>query len=76
MRERIHTVRLQCPSFWVDARYVRINGRWIVSADTPDGPTLGYGFSGIQALLMALEPFDGLIEELLASAPRELVIAY
>ena len=76
MPDRIHTVRLECPSFWVDVRCGQINGRWIASADTPDGPTLGYGPSSIQAMWMALEPFTGLIEELLASVPAALAGDY
>jgi hypothetical protein len=76
MPYRIHTLRLECSTFWVDARYVRVSGRWIASADTPNGPTLGYGPSAFQALWMALEPFEGLAEELLASAPAHVVGDY
>jgi len=73
---RIHTLRLSCSAFWLDTRYVRVNGRWIASADTPHGPTLGYGSSAFQALWMALEPFEGLVEELLASAPAHVIGEY
>lgn len=76
MSYRIHTLRLECSVFWVDARYTRINGRWIASIDTPGGPTLGYGPSAFTALWMALEPFEGLVDELLASAPTHVVGDY
>ena len=35
--------RLYCRYFWVDARLSRLNGRWVASVDTPDGPSLGWG---------------------------------
>jgi hypothetical protein len=28
------------PSLWVEVRLTHIDGRWIASADTPDGPSL------------------------------------
>src|SRR5919106_4976704 len=36
-------LRLRCSAFWVDVRLREINGRWIASADTLDGPSLGLG---------------------------------
>jgi hypothetical protein len=45
------------------------NGRWVASADTPDGPILGLGDSAIEAVEHALEPFDGALDELVASLP-------
>jgi hypothetical protein len=63
-------VRLSCSSFWVDVRLLEIDGRWIASADTPDGPSLGLGYDAVQAIEAALEPFEGAVEELLASLPR------
>jgi hypothetical protein len=60
-------LRLHCSLFYVDVRLREFNGRWLASADTPDGPTLGYGMSPVGALWAALEPFDGVIEELLAT---------
>lgn len=65
-------VRLYCSLFHVDVRLREFNGRWLASADTPDGPSLGWGMSAVGALWMALEPFDEVIEELLASASNEL----
>jgi hypothetical protein len=66
------TLRLTYSAFWVDVRLRAINGRWIASADTPDGPSLGLGHQAIDAIAPALEPFDGIVEELLASAPLTL----
>jgi hypothetical protein len=63
-------LRLSCSSFWVDVRLREINGRWIASADTPDGPSLGLGKGAIEAVERALEPFEGIVDELLASLPR------
>jgi hypothetical protein len=62
-------LRLSCSSVWVDVRLREINGRWIASADTPDGPTLGLGKGAIEAVEHALEPFEGIVDELLASLP-------
>jgi hypothetical protein len=62
-------LRLNCSTFWVDVRLREINGRWIASADTPGGPTLGLGKGAIEAVEHALEPFEGIVEELLASLP-------
>lgn len=55
--------------FCVDVRLLEINGRWIASADTVDGPTLGYGTTSFDALWQALAPYDGVIRGLLASLP-------
>ncbi len=76
MHGRIHTLRLECPVFWVDARCGRVSGSWIASADTPDGPSLGYGRSATEAISMALEPFDGVVEELLSSVLAQLAEDY
>lgn len=61
--------RLTCSAFWVDLRLRELRGRWIASADTPDGPSLGLGKGAVEAIEAALEPFDGVISELLASLP-------
>jgi len=60
-------LRLRCSTFWVDVRLREIGGRWIASADTPDGPSLGLGLGAVEAIEAALEPFEGLVDELLAS---------
>lgn len=65
-------LRLRCELFWVDVRLALINGRWIASADTPDGPSIGLDRMPRQALRQALAPFEGIVDELLASAPPEL----
>jgi hypothetical protein len=64
------TLRLTCSCFWVGVRLREINGRWIASADTPNGPSLGLGERAIDAIAQALEPFEGIADELLASLPR------
>jgi hypothetical protein len=52
-------------------RLLEVNGRWIASADTVDGPTLGCGTTSFDALWQALAPFDRVIGGLLASMPTE-----
>jgi hypothetical protein len=64
------TLRLTCSAIWVEVRLREINGRWIASADTPDGPSLGLGLEARDAVEGALEPFAGIVDELLASLPR------
>ena len=63
-------LRLTCSASWVGVRLREINGRWIASADTPDGPSLGLGDRAIDAIAQALEPFERIVDELLASVPR------
>jgi hypothetical protein len=65
-------LRLTCSAFWVDVRLLEVNGRWIASADTPDGPSLGLGERAIEAIEDALEPFEGIVSELLATVPGTL----
>ncbi|HEY7332211.1 MAG TPA: hypothetical protein VH859_04545 [Candidatus Limnocylindria bacterium] len=69
----MHHLRLSCEALWVDVRVAGFNGRWIASADGPGGPSLGLGWTPRQALIRSLEPFDGLIDELLASVPDVLL---
>ena len=71
----MHQLSLHCSLFYVDVRLRDFNGRWLASADTPKGPTVGCGMSPVGALWMALEPFDPVIEELLASLSDELTRA-
>ena len=69
----VQTVRLNCSQFYVDARLTALEGgRWLASADTPDGPTMGTGATAIDALIEALEPFAGELGELLACLPPAL----
>lgn len=63
---------LSCATFWVDVRLTHIDGRWLASADTPDGPSLGLGWQPLEALGEAREPFDGAVDELLQSLPDVL----
>ena len=48
-----------------------MNARWLGSADTPDGPSLGFGLDAAPGMIHALEPFDGLIDDLLQTAPSD-----
>ena len=64
-------VRLTCSALWVDVRLREINGRWIASADTPSGPSLGLGHDAMEAIADAVEPFGGIGDELLASVPSK-----
>jgi hypothetical protein len=48
-------LRLTCATFWVDVRLREMNGRWLASADTPDGPSLGLGLGAMEAIEAALE---------------------
>jgi hypothetical protein len=63
-------IRLTCATLGVDVRLREMNGRWLASADTPDGPSLGLGLGAMEAIEAALEPFGGIVDELLASLPR------
>jgi hypothetical protein len=63
------TLRLTCEAFWVDIRLSEINGRWLASADTPDGPSVGLGVGAIEAIEGALARYQGAIEDLMASLP-------
>ena len=65
-------MRLFCDDFWVDVRLTEFDGRWLASADTPRGPTLGWATSPLAATIDALAPFAGRIEALMATAPPEL----
>ena len=65
----LRTYGLQCSLFGVEVRTRRLNGRWIASADTADGPTLGRGGTEFEAIWEALAPFEIIVDELLASLP-------
>lgn len=69
----VRTVRLTCLPFSVDARRTAVEGGgWLASADTPDGPMMGTGETPVDALIVALAPFQGVIDELLACLPPDL----
>ena len=63
-------IRLRCPEVYVDLRLVGVDGRWMAVADTPDGPSIGWGHLPLNAAIMALQPFDHYLEELLLSVSR------
>lgn len=65
-------MRLVCPNFWADVRLRQVRGRWIASADTPNGGSVGVSFFPRHALTAALQPFHGMVDELMESAPAEL----
>jgi len=69
----VRSFRLSYGNFWVGVRMFEVNGRWTASADTPDGPSLGIGITPMSALVDALDAFEGAIDELLATAPRDLI---
>ncbi len=68
----VRTMRLVCSGFWADVRLTQLHGRWVASADTPAGPSMGLGWFPIDALEAALEPFDGFVEELMTTVPEDL----
>ena len=68
---RVREIRLLSSLFWVDVRLSQLDGKWLASADTPQGPSLGLGRLPQLALLEALAPFGGLVDELMASVPDE-----
>jgi hypothetical protein len=72
MAPPIVRVRLSCESFYVDVRVLEMRGRFIASADTPAGPTLGLGAGPVEAITAALEPFDDAVDELLQSLTDRL----
>ncbi len=63
-------LRLECSMFYVDVRLREFNGRWIASADTPAGPSLGLGLDAQLAIEAALQPFGLAADELIASLAR------
>ena len=54
-------------------RLREINGRWIASTDTPDGPSLGLGKGAVEAIERALQPFEGIVDELMESLPYSAI---
>jgi hypothetical protein len=66
-----HRLHLNCAGFWVDVRLMHADGKWLASADTPDGPSMGIGRLPEDALARALRPFERGMDELLATVPDE-----
>ena len=69
----VRSFRLHYQNLWVDVRMYEVDGRWLASADTPEGPSLRTGWTPLAALVEALEPFDGAIDELLTTAPPDIL---
>lgn len=69
---RHHRTRLHVAGISVDVRWACIDERWIASADTPDGPSLGLGWTPHDALTAALDPLDGLVPEALDTKSDDL----
>jgi hypothetical protein len=68
---RLHRLQLTCASLWVDVRLLQADGKWLASADTPHGPSIGLGRMPEEALARALEPFEAVAHELLPTVPDE-----
>ena len=68
----VQCYRLRSSQRWVDVCLLEVNGRWIATADVPEGRTLGTGDSSLEALWAALDPFHEVIGELLASMDEQL----
>jgi hypothetical protein len=68
---RVREIRLLSSLLWVDVRLAQLDGKWLASADTPHGPSLGRGRLPQLALVEALAPFAGLVDELMESVPEE-----
>ena len=60
------------PRVLADVRVWQVAGHWLASADTPDGPSLGLGRHPAEALADGLQPFDGYVDEPLATVPDDL----
>jgi hypothetical protein len=66
--ERLHVV-VPLSGHRVEVRMTRVQGVWLASASTVDGPTLGRNQSPYLALSQALEPLGGgLVDALQALA--------
>jgi hypothetical protein len=68
---RVRRLRLHSSLFWVDVRLIHLDGRWLASADTTTGPSLGLGRLPEEALMEALEPYPGIVDELMETVPDE-----
>ena len=68
---RVRVLHLSSSRFALDVRLSQIGGRWLASADTPDGPSLGLGRVPHAAVVQALEPFESIADELIQTLPDE-----
>lgn len=73
MTGRVRHLSLQGDGLCVRMRYVELNGRWLASADTPRGPSLGCGLTPLAALWRALTPYEKSIDVLLAHLPDRIM---
>jgi hypothetical protein len=60
---RLRSTRLRVADISVDVRWTCIDERWIASADLPDGPSLGLGWTPQDALTAALDPLGAPVPE-------------
>ena len=68
---KVRELRLYSSLFWVDVRILHVDGRWLASADTTVGPSLGLGRRPEYALRQALAPFAEMGDELMETVPDE-----
>lgn len=69
MNSRVRRLDLVGDALCVHLRYVEIKGRWLASADTPGGPSLGCGWTPLAALWRAMTPYEESIDALMACLP-------
>lgn len=69
MTGRVRRLSLVGDGLCVLLRYVEINGRWLASADTPVGPSLGCGWTPLAAVWRALSPYEVSMDLLMADLP-------
>lgn len=72
----LQTLRILGPELLVDVRFRSIRGRWIASADTELGPTLGLGLEPLDAIAEALQGVDGVGWDLRDVLPDERFFLY
>jgi hypothetical protein len=68
---RVHELRLRSSWLLVKVRLLQLDGGWLASAETPDGPNVGIGRLPEEALTEALEPFGAIVDELMETVPDE-----
>ena len=73
MNHHVQRCGLSAGSLHVEVRWVHINQRWLASADTPRGPSLGCGLTPLAALWRALAAYPERIDALLISLPQDVL---
>jgi hypothetical protein len=71
MTDGLHGRCLSADRLHVTVRWVQLNERWLASADTQHGPSIGCGQTPLAALWRALAPYEEDAEALLASLPKD-----